>query len=116
MEHLRLKRIETSYYQELSNILLTHVRDPRLSLVRITRVKISANLTQAKVFFDLNDKSKANDALKGFRKCKGFLKRHLGASIPLRYTPDLDFRLDDFTCEKNQLDEIFEKIKKEHNE
>ncbi|OGQ08403.1 MAG: ribosome-binding factor A [Deltaproteobacteria bacterium RIFCSPLOWO2_12_FULL_40_28] len=116
MEHLRLKKIETSYYQELSNILLTHVRDPRLSLVRVTRVKLSPDLSQAKVFFDLNDKSKANDALKGFRKCKGFLKKHLGSSIPLRYTPDLDFRLDDFIGDKNNLDEIFEKIKKEHNE
>ena len=47
------------------------------------------------MFVSALDKSQEKDVLKGLKSASGYLRRELGRSLQLRYTPELQFVGDD---------------------
>ena len=64
-------------------------------MISITRVETTPDLRYAKVYASFLDESKANDALKGLKSASGYLRRELGSALNLRYTPEIQWALDD---------------------
>jgi ribosome-binding factor A len=64
-------------------------------MVSVTRVNTSPDLRYAQVYISVLDKTQEKDVLKGLKSAAGFLRRELGASLRLRYTPELQFVADD---------------------
>ncbi len=92
----RIGRINEEIQKELAD-LLRELKDPRVqaTMISITRVETTPDLRWAKVYASFLDESKAKDALKGLKSASGFLRRELGRSLNLRYTPELQWALDD---------------------
>ena len=93
----RIGRINEEVQRELA-AQLRNLKDPRVSgtgMVSITRVDTTADLRYARVFVSVFDKTQEKDVLKGLKSASGFLRRELGASLRLRYTPELQFEADD---------------------
>jgi len=92
----RINRINEELRRELSALLRT-VKDPRLQggLLTVTHVDAAADLRTAKVYVSALDKSREKEMLKGLRSAAGYLRREAGASLGLRYTPELQFIADD---------------------
>ena len=65
------------------------------SMVSITRVDTTGDLRYARVYVSVLDKSQEKDVLKGLKSASGFLRRELGRTLQLRYTPELQFIGDD---------------------
>ena len=97
MNSRRLGRVNELIRTELSDLLLTHVNDPRLSqIVSITSVDVSLDLGLAKVYVSvMGGGEEKRDSLKGLSNAAGFLRRELGRKIKLKKTPALRFILDD---------------------
>ena len=77
---------------------LRRLKDPRVSqvgMVSVTRVDTTGDLRYAKVYISVLDKTQEKDVLKGLKSASGFLRRELGRSLQLRYTPELQFIADD---------------------
>lgn len=96
MANNRIGRINEEVQKELSALLRT-LKDPRLQggLVTITHVDTTSDLRYAKIFVSALDKSQEKDVLKGLKSASGYLRRELGRSLQLRYTPELQFVGDD---------------------
>jgi len=92
----RIGRINEEIQKELAS-LLRNLKDPRVqsTMISITRVETTPDLRYAKVYASFLDESKANDALKGLKSASGYLRRELGSALNLRYTPELQWALDD---------------------
>ena len=92
----RIGRINEEIQKELAS-LLRNLKDPRVqsTMISITRVETTPDLRYAKVYASFLDESKANDALKGLKSASGYLRRELGSALNLRYTPELQWTLDD---------------------
>ena len=92
----RIGRINEEIQKELAS-LLRNLKDPRVqsTMISITRVETTPDLRYAKVYASFLDESKASDALKGLKSASGYLRRELGSSLNLRYTPELQWALDD---------------------
>lgn len=93
----RIGRINEEIQRELAD-QLRHLKDPRISqvgMVSVTRVDTTGDLRYARVYISVLDKDKEKDALKGLRSAGGFLRRELGRTLQLRYTPELQFLPDD---------------------
>ena len=89
----RIGRINEEIQRELAE-QLRRLKDPRVSqvgMVSVTRVDTTGDLRYAKVL----DKTQEKDVLKGLKSASGFLRRELGRSLQLRYTPELQFIADD---------------------
>ncbi|MEG2421173.1 MAG: 30S ribosome-binding factor RbfA [Oscillospiraceae bacterium] len=91
----RIGRINEELQRELST-LIRNLKDPRISgLVSITGVEATPDLRYAKVFVSVLEKDTVPQVLKGLKSAGGYLRRELGKSMQLRYTPELVFAADD---------------------
>ena len=92
----RINRINEEIQKSLSDHL-RFVKDPRVSgtMISVTRVETTPDLRYAKVYVSFLEEDKAKDALKGLKSAGGYLRRELGRALNLRYTPELNWALDD---------------------
>ena len=92
----RINRINEEIQKELSALFRT-LKDPRVQggMVTVTHVDTTTDLRYAKVFVSVLDKAQEKDVVKGLKSAAGYLRRELGATLRLRYTPELQFVADD---------------------
>jgi ribosome-binding factor A len=91
----RLRRVADQIQRELSDLLRSELKDPRVGLVTLTGVEVSPDLAHAKVFFTtLGDAKSLEGTLAGLEHAAGFLRTQLGRRLVLRVTPELHFRHD----------------------
>ena len=110
MPNNRIGRINEEIQRELSSLIRT-VKDPRVhGLVSITAVDTTPDLRYAKIFVSVLDKSDVKEVVKGLRSAGGYLRRELGRSLQLRYTPELTFVADDSIAEGAHILELIEKL------
>ena len=108
----RAERVSGLIQETLSDLINKRIHDPRLHMATITRVKMSADLKIARVYFAIyGDDKKSEDAVKGFESARGFIKRNLASKLGLRYMPDLKFFYDDSLDYGSHIDQLLEKIK-----
>ena len=92
----RISRINEEIQKELAS-LLRNLKDPRVTatMISITHVETTPDLRWCKVYVSFLDEDKAKEALKGLKSAGGYLRRELGSALNLRYTPELQWALDD---------------------
>ncbi|MDO5309377.1 MAG: 30S ribosome-binding factor RbfA [Planctomycetia bacterium] len=76
--------------------LLTDIKDPRVVGATITKVEVSGDMRQAKVFFMTREgETKERLILQGLRSAAGYLQQKCARRIDTRYTPTLLFEVDE---------------------
>ena len=92
----RIGRINEEIQKELS-AQLRNVKDPRVAetMISVTHVETTPDLRYAKVYVSFLQEEKAAEAMKGLKSAGGYLRRELGRTLNLRYTPELVWTLDD---------------------
>lgn len=92
---VRLQRIADRIRQEISEMLVKEISDPRLQLIYITDVKVDKELAFADIFVSaLEGVSRSKDVLAGLESASGFIRRTLASRIDLRAFPRLRFHWD----------------------
>lgn len=92
---LRAQRIAERIREELSELLIYEVTDPRLQGVTVTDVRVDRELAYASIFVSAVEGSeRKQEILEGFDRAKGFLRSELARSIDLRVFPRLRFNWD----------------------
>ncbi len=80
---------------ELSELLRTRLKDPRVGFASITHVEVSGDLRHAKVFVSVMGTAQEQaETMKGLKNANGFLRHELAGRLTLRYMPELAFKLD----------------------
>ena len=95
MQSIRREKVADMLVAEISDILRTRVKDPRLGFVTITDVEMTKDLRIAKVFFSvLGNEAQRADSIKGLESAKLFIQSEVGSRIRIKFLPQLIFRLD----------------------
>ena len=91
----RIERINEDVQRILAT-LLRNIKDPRINqgMISVTAVDTTGDLRQAKVFLSVYGLKSEKEFMKGLKSASGFLRRELGQSLSLRFTPELTFELD----------------------
>ena len=91
----RLNRINEDIQRELS-VLIPRVKDPRVQqgMVTVTAVETTPDLRYAKVYLSILGEVNEKELRRGLRSAGPWLRRELGGSLTLRYTPELIFERD----------------------
>lgn len=109
----RAERVAELVKAELSHIIMTELRDPRVGFITITDVKMSSDLRHAKIYFSmLGDKEERDRTIAGLKQATGFLRRELGHRLRLRYCPTLSFYFDTSIEYGAHIDQLMERLKK----
>ncbi|MCI5650218.1 MAG: 30S ribosome-binding factor RbfA [Fusicatenibacter sp.] len=90
-------RINAEVQKELSNIIRSEIKDPRIGLMTsVTDAEVAPDLKTCKVYISvLGDRQAKEDTIKGLRNGEGFIRRLLAKNLNLRNTPELTFVLDE---------------------
>lgn len=107
----RIGRINEEIQRELAE-LLRELKDPRVqkTMLSITRVETTPDLRYAKVYVSLLDKEYTKETLAGLKSSSGYLRRELGRSLQLRYTPELQWQADDSITHGAHILDILSKL------
>ena len=116
MSSNRIGRINEEIQKELA-ALLRNVKDPRVqdTMISITHVETTPDLRFAKVYVSFLQEDRAADALKGLKSAGGYLRRELGRALNLRYTPELNWALDDSITYGARMLELINSLDKGEN-
>lgn len=112
---VRQEKISSLIQETLSNIFLQKVLDPELGLVTITKTKVTPDLKIAKVYLSVYEKDKRSYVLEHIDSIKGFIRSELAKKVNLRYTPELQFYIDDTMDYVEKMNEIFNNLKDDSN-
>jgi len=99
---------------ELSDLLRTRVKDPRVGFASITHVEVSGDFRHAKVFVSVMGSPEEREAtMQGLKKATGFLRHELATRLVLRYMPEIAFKLDKSIEEGARIRELIQKVEQE---
>jgi ribosome-binding factor A len=104
---LRIEKVQELMKQEISQIILQELKDPRIGFVTVTKVEMTGDLREAKIFVSIMGKDDAlKDTLEGLQSSLGFIRREIGKRIRLRFTPEISFALDNSLAYSSHIQEL----------
>ena len=108
----RLDRVNGLLRQEVSRVLATELRDPRISpVVSVTQVDASADLRHARVYISvLGDPAEKRRTLRALKSASGFVHRELRRNVSLKAVPTLRFVLDESIETGAQILELIDEV------
>lgn len=111
---IRTEKVAEEIKHQLAGILSRDLAELHLGLVTVTRVRISKDLKNAKVYVSfIGNKESTEVCLEKVNGRKKQIRMHLGANMHLRYVPELDFYFDDNMEYASRIDEIIKEIHKD---
>lgn len=109
----RPARVGERIRKELMELLLRgEVKDPAVQSAVVQTVRVTADLSLARIYVRSGDPAARPDALlAGLGRAKGFLRRALGAALGLRRVPELTFHWDDTPEEAARVEAILAEVR-----
>ncbi|PZD93365.1 30S ribosome-binding factor RbfA [Paenibacillus sambharensis] len=116
MAKVRVGRVGEQIKKELSQIIQTELKDPRIGFITVTGVDVTSDLSQARIYLSVlgSDEQKEN-TLKALAKGSGFIRSELGKRIRLRHTPELEFRFDSSIEYGSRIESLLVEINRGHD-
>ena len=91
----RPQRLGEAIREEVAQMVALELKDPRIGLVTVTRVEVSADLGHARVHVGiLGGEAERKKSLEALRSAAGFVRRELAQRLGIRQVPEVDFRFD----------------------
>ncbi len=95
MTSRRVLKAAEAIREVVSSAILLELKDPRIQDVTVTYVEVSPDMRYAKVHVSvMGDETKQRLSLHGLQSAAGFLQSKIAQRIDTRYTPRLQFLLD----------------------
>ena len=106
----RKDRVAEQIRRELAELIRSELKDPRVGMISITDVEVTADYAHAKVFFStLAGSEHVAEVMTGLQKASGFLRRELGKRISIHMTPQLHFVFDESLERGADLSQLIQK-------
>ena len=114
-------RINGEVLKELSNIIRSEIKDPRINpMTSVVSVEVATDLKTCKAYISvLGDEQSQKDTITGLKSAEGYIRRELARTVNLRNTPEIKFILDqsiEYGINMSKLiDEVTQKDSDSHN-
>jgi ribosome-binding factor A len=109
----RLQRIADRIRQELSEMLIREISDPRLKQIYVTDVKVDKELAYADIYVSaVEGVSRSADVLAGLESASGFIRKNLAARVELRTFPRLRFHWDMTPENADHIEKVLAELRK----
>jgi len=110
----RTKKVAQLLKEEISRILREEIKDPNLGFITITKIKVSKDLKNALVLVSILGNEKEQDvSFNIVNKAKGYVKKIIASTLPLKYIPEINFKLDKAAEYSVYINEKIDNIRRE---
>ncbi len=95
MASRRIERLNEQLKREITEIVWSEVKDPRVGTPTITAVETSPDLTFARAYVMVQGSdAEQSQTLEGLRAAAPFIRSELGRRLRIRRAPEIVFQLD----------------------
>ncbi len=108
----RSARVSDQIKEEIAEMLMRKIKDPRIGFVTVTDVELADDLRNAKVFVSVLGGDRAS-TLKGLESASAFIRAELGRRLRLKFIPELLFRYDDSAERGAHIMELLHEVDEE---
>ena len=107
----RVERIQEQVREEVSQMLATEVRDPGVGLVTVTRAKVTADLSLARVYWTImGEAAERQKTAKALERAAPFIRHLLSERLTLRRSPEVKFIFDESVAAQDRIERIIQEI------
>ncbi len=111
---LKKDKVNGIIQRELTSILQTEVKDPKIGFCTITAVDVTNDLSIAKIYVTFLGKNyKKKDGMQALNRSKGFIRSLLAKKLTIRRVPELVFVLDESLDYGNKIEGILKNLNQE---
>lgn len=107
---VKIDRIASQMIKEVSYVLANEVKDSDIRFVTVTDVKVTNDLSFAKVYVTVLKEDKIEDTLKALKNASGFIRKALALRLNIRHIPELEFVYDESIEYGKKIENIIENI------
>ena len=108
---LKIERLNKTFLREISIILANEVKDRKLKETNVTDVKITGDLSSAKVYVRVLDDESKEEIVESLNKAKGFIRSKLFERLDMKHIPELKFVYDESIDYGNKIEKIIDSLK-----
>jgi ribosome-binding factor A len=113
----RAERVGDQIREELSVVIARELHDPGIGFLTITRVKVTPDLQQARVYYTtIGDDKARKETARALGRAMPFLRRQVGGRLRLKNVPTLEFFYDDSIERQDRIEKIMLDIQAERAE
>jgi ribosome-binding factor A len=113
----RVRKVELQVKDEVSKIIITKLKDPRVGFVTVTAVEMTADLKSAQIFISvMGTQSQKTETISSLNDASKYIKAEMNQRIKLRYSPSITFRLDDTIDRAIRIGRILEDLGRDKSE
>lgn len=113
---VRQERVSQMLFEELSIIIGSELRDPKLALVQVTDVRISRDLRNAKVYVHhSDDEVSEQEVLWALRNAVPYIRSQIAMRSTTRSVPEFIFHYDDSPERAQRIDALLAEIAAERD-
>ena len=108
----RPDRVADLIRAELALLLTREVHDPGIGFVTITRVQMTPDLQQARVFYTvLGDDQARKNTGRAIERAGPFLRRQIGSRLRLKRVPELTFLYDESIAGQDRIEQLLNEVR-----
>ena len=111
-------RINGEVLKELSNIIRSEIKDPRINpMTSVVSVEVAPDLKTCKAYISvLGDEQSQKDTITGLKSAEGYIRRELSRTVNLRNTPEIKFILDQSIEYGINMSKLIDEVTKKDDE
>ncbi len=87
-------RVSDLIKEEVADIIMHRLKDPRLGFITVTETRVSNDLRHAKIFVSVLEDAKKDESLKILISSARFIRSELAQRVKIKFIPELVFKLD----------------------
>ncbi|MBL9122389.1 MAG: 30S ribosome-binding factor RbfA [Planctomycetaceae bacterium] len=111
MASRRTLKAAAAVREVVSMAILADLKDPRVRNVTVTFVEVTPDMRQAKVHVSvMGNETQQQLTLRGLQNAAGYLQSKLSNRIETRYTPRLEFVLDQGVKQSIEISKILQRV------
>lgn len=99
--------------EEIADIILRKIKDPRLGFVTVTDVEMTQDLKMAKIYISVMQEETEGLSISILNSAKGMIRTELNKRIRVKFVPTLDFRIDESIDRGSRIDKLLKEIKED---
>jgi ribosome-binding factor A len=114
LPYKRAQRVSDLLREEIAEIVMKKVKDPRLGFLTITGVTITDDLKIAKVYVSILKGEERETTLDILNSAKGFIRGEIAKRVRMKTIPSLEFRIDESIEHGYRIDRLLKDIREKH--
>ncbi len=111
LPYKRSQRVSDLIREEVADIVMYRLKDPRIGFVTVTGVEMTSDLKLARVFVSVLKEEERETTLEVLNSSRNFIRTALSKRLRMKFIPEIEFRQDTSIEYGLKIDKLLKEIK-----